>query len=99
MSQEEPLVRHFNKTGGGKDTALSALQSLHSSQILKPSQRNYTPTAKHLSSLQAKETLKVGFAPASLNQPPQEEQLPGSADHLDWLVQPRIAGAVPVCLQ
>jgi hypothetical protein len=44
-------------------------------------------------------TMKAGFAPVSLNQPPQEERLQGIADHLDWLAQPRIAGAVPVCLQ
>jgi hypothetical protein len=47
----------------------------------------------------AKEMMKAGFALAFLNQPLQHEQLPSSADHLDWLARPRIAGAVPVCLQ
>jgi hypothetical protein len=49
--------------------------------------------------LRAKEMMKAGFALASLNQLPQQERLPGSADHLDWLAQPQIAGAVLVCLQ
>jgi hypothetical protein len=50
---------------------------------------------EEIASGNAKEMMKAGFAPAFLNQPPQEERLPGIADHPDWLAQLRIVGAVP----